>query len=104
MISETLDLNDFVQALVDMDLMEIIEAANWEATEAERCYYRMRAVLTKEAEACLKYSNSIKDLITFMRYGLRCKGLDDGQYELLQSLCASLSKKAQGELRCQGTA
>lgn len=104
MISDSLRFEDFVEAVKGKDQMEMIAAANEEATEAERRYYRMRARGKRSAQVCLEYSTILKNLIAFLRYGLRYRGFDEEQVELLNSLCADLKEKYGRTLRCHGTA
>jgi hypothetical protein len=56
-------MKEFIAAMKDKSVKEIILLADQEATEAERNCYR-----TGQTDCCRSYANRLKDLIFFLRY------------------------------------
>ncbi len=86
MISNDCDISQFISATAGKDALDIIELADKEATEAERNRYRSGAESARRRQCGLQYATQLKDLIFFIRYGVRPAGLPPGHMQLFQGL------------------
>jgi len=77
MISQSCDLDEFLERVRDRDYLEVIYLADKEASEAERLKYRSRARRLDPAEACGSYADVLKGFIRFMRYGVKPPSMED---------------------------
>lgn len=79
MAPEPCDIQTFFDKLNGMSFFDIIETADAEATAAERCAYRLGI---REAGCPQKqYADTIKEFISFMRYGVRPSGVDPSVFK-----------------------
>lgn len=96
MISTNCEIADFLQATEGKDIQEIIELADREATEAERCLYRSGAAAELKNGCGRQYAQCLKDLIFFMRYGIKPAGLDPAHLALFRSITLNNGKPMAG--------
>ena len=68
MISENCSIDEFVDAVKEMDPWRVIALAVEEATQADRIYYRTRQRELREEHCGLRYSRHLKQLINYLRY------------------------------------
>jgi len=73
----------FLDRINTRDCWEFIESANQEATRAERAFYRNRGRGEKAQERT--YADRLKRLIYFVRYGIKPRGINAGDLELLHA-------------------
>lgn len=86
MISSDCDISDFIRATHGKNHQEIIEMADREATEAERSLYRTKATETQRKGCGRMYAQQLKNLIFFIRYGVKPAGTDALQFELYKTV------------------
>jgi hypothetical protein len=86
MISSDCDISKFIKATLGKDALDIIELADKEATEAERNRYRSGAETHRRRRCGHQYAQQLKDLIFFIRYGVRPAGLPPGHMQLFKSM------------------
>lgn len=93
MISESSDLERFIDAMKGMDFESIILAADKEALEAwreaRRCLSRERA---DRHTALTEYEANLKRLVAFLRYSARRAPEHNGEL-LFRRLCTDLNTK-----------
>jgi hypothetical protein len=95
MISQSCDVKEFIEAIRDRDYLEVIYLAEKEATEAERLKYRFKAKKRDEEEYCLGYADVLKNLIFFLRYGVKNRRIAKKDLDLFRSLRESLLERMQ---------
>jgi microsomal dipeptidase-like Zn-dependent dipeptidase len=100
MISESYSMRQFVEAVKEMDYLDMVYCAVQEATEAERIAYRAKGGRVSSEEESRKYADRLKCFIRFMQYGVRSSGLSYSDFELFRSLCEEYVKRTQIEARC----
>jgi hypothetical protein len=91
MISSDCDISKFIKATSGKNALDIIELADKEATEAERDRYRSGAVALRRRQCGHQYAQQLKDLIFFIRYGVRPAGLPPGHLQLFKSMMRAAS-------------
>ena len=94
MISESLDLGDFVETIRGKDYREIMYLAEQEATDAERLFYRKRTSDDFEDKTVSSYARVLKDFLFFMRYGVRPAGLTEEDFQLFRSVCKDVERRS----------
>ncbi len=82
MKSVQFEFEDFYGTVDGLERLDVIYAADQEATRAERLWYRSRFSSPDQATACRSYANTLKHLIGFLRYGVRPVGLKEEHYRL----------------------
>jgi hypothetical protein len=97
MISQSCDVREFIEAIRDRDYLEVIYLADKEATEAERLKYRFKAKKRAEQEYCPGYADVLKNLIFFLRYGVKNRLIGKKDFDLFRSLRESLLERMQPE-------
>lgn len=85
MISQSCDLDEFLERVRDRDYFEVIYLADREATEAERLKYRSRAGRTVCSEACVGYADALKGFIRYMRYGVKSPSMEETLHAGIQA-------------------
>ncbi len=95
MISINCDILEFLRTVEGKDDLKIIEMADREATEAERCLYRQGATEAERSACGQAYANHLKNLIFFIRYGIRPSGTDAQHLAHFRSVCNAESPAAQ---------
>lgn len=71
MISESYELSEFFRKINPSDKLELIHAAEQEATSAERALYHPRRALGASDGTCREYVEGLKSLIGYLRYHIR---------------------------------
>ena len=87
MISENCDIREFIQELENKDFFEIIYLLDMEATEAERQLYNPKTEMSERQICGPKYVSDLKNLIFYLRYGAKPRGLREEDICLLDSVC-----------------
>ena len=87
MISANCDIREFISELEDKDYFEMIYLLEKEATEAERQLLRPKRELYEGQICGSKYVSNLKNLIFYLRYGARRRGLKNEHIRLLESIC-----------------
>ncbi|RJR46768.1 MAG: hypothetical protein C4576_10700 [Desulfobacteraceae bacterium] len=85
MISPKCDLRQFIEAIQTRDYLDVIGLADKEATEAERLRFRMRGESPKNG-SCSRYPELIKELIQYLRYGVRTSLVRQEDVEVFRAL------------------
>jgi predicted nucleotidyltransferase component of viral defense system len=86
----------FIQAIQDKDYLDIIHFADQEATKAERDLYRRKGESTEPKE----YAEMLKDLIFYIRYGVKPQNIGNAEFQLFRSVCEDLAKRRETRSRC----
>jgi hypothetical protein len=100
MISASCSVRQFVEAIKDMDYLDMVYCAEQEATEAERTVYRAKGAMASRAKESRRYADRLKGFIRFMLYGVRSSDLTYSDIKLFRSLCDEYVKRTQLEARC----
>jgi hypothetical protein len=87
MISENCDIRDFIVELENKDYFEMIYLIDKEATEAERQLFNPRSEMSERVNCGPEYVSNLKNLIFYLRYGARPKGLRKEDIRLFDSIC-----------------
>lgn len=87
MISTKCDIREFIAALVDKDFFEMIYLLDKEATEAERKLFNPKSEMSERQICGPEYVSNLKNLIFYLRYGARPKGLRKEHIGLIDSVC-----------------
>jgi len=85
MISQECNIVEFVDTVKGKPYSDIIMLANHEATLAERCLYR-RKKCSSDDTSCVRYTQQLKDLISYIRYSTRPAGAKRHGKDLYQDL------------------
>ena len=87
MISANCDIREFISELENKDFFEMIYLLDKEATEAERQLFNPKSKLCERQICGPEYVSNLKDLIFYLRYGAKPKGLNKEHILLLDSVC-----------------
>ena len=87
MISANCDIREFISELENKDFFEMIYLLDREATEAERQLFNPKSKLSEKLICGPEYVSNLKNLIFYLRYGARPKGLREEDIHLLDSVC-----------------
>ena len=87
MISANCDIGEFISELENKDFFEMIYLLEKEATEAERQLFNPKSILCERQICGPEYVNNLKNLIFYLRYGARPRGLQEEYVRLLDSIC-----------------
>ena len=98
MISSSHDIREFIRNIEDKDYFDMMYAAEQEATEAERQFYRSRKADDTLKEDSDRYVDMLKDFISFMRSSLKSKGAHDDEHRLFYRLYKRLEKRKHEKL------
>ena len=88
MISTNCDIREFIAGLESKDFFEMIYLLDKEATDAERQLYNPKSEMSERQICGPKYVSNLKNLIFYLRYGTRPRGLRKEDIRLLDSVCA----------------
>ena len=86
MISENCDFRDFIVELENKDYFEMIYLIDKEATEAERQLFNPRSEMSERVICGPEYVSNLKNLIFYLRYGAKRRGLHTEHIKLLESI------------------
>ena len=87
MISENCDIREIISELENKDFFEMIYMLDKEATEAERQLFNPRSEISERQICGPEYVSNLKNLIYYLRYGARPRGLREEDVHLLDSVC-----------------
>jgi hypothetical protein len=87
MVSTDCDIREFIAGLENKDFFEMIYLLDKEATEAERLLYNPKSSIYERQICSAEYVNSLKNLIFYLRYGARPKGLKFEDLALFDTVC-----------------
>lgn len=102
MISKSYSLRRFVEAIKDMDYLDMVYCAEQEATEAERIAYRTKARRASSEQESRRYADRLKGFIRFMQYGVKSSCLSHSDLDLFRSFCREYVARTHVEARCHG--
>ena len=83
MISDKCSFRDFVAAVKDLDLHEVICLTDQEATYAERHAIKVYGPEDQKESVCGRYSTKLKSFILYLRYGVKQSNIKDHNLEIL---------------------
>lgn len=86
MISANCSIRELISKLEDKDYFEMIYLLEKEATEAERQLLRHRRKLYEGQICGSEYVSNLKNLIFYLRYGARPRGLRKEHIRLLDTI------------------
>ena len=90
MLSDSCSFEEFIENVQATDLLELMYLTEKEATDAERCLYRM-GVSPPRRESCgVRYAEILKNFLFYMRYGIRPRGVSDEIFETYRQTCEQL--------------
>jgi hypothetical protein len=89
-------LMSFIESIQDKDYLDIIYFADQEATKAERDGYREKGKAREPNE----YAEMLKDLIFYIRYGVKPQNMRNDNFQLFRSVCEELTKRRETRSRC----
>ena len=93
MISTSCDIKQFLSSLKDMDYSDILCSVEKEATDAERLFYRRKRGGASGDDDSSQYARLLKSFLFFLRYGVKPAGLNEGDYQLFQSVGKDLIQR-----------
>lgn len=71
MISESCDIKEFFREIAPGDALDLIHAAEKEATAAERRLYKTQKASGNIQTCCREYADALKTLIGYLRYSVK---------------------------------
>ncbi len=95
MISSNCDIREFIAKLENKDFFEMIYLLDQEATEAERQLFNPKSKLCEKQICGPEYVANLKNLIFYLRYGARPKGLQEEYILMLESISGSNGDQVQ---------
>ena len=87
MISDNCDIREFISELENKDFFEMIYLLDKEATEAERQLFNPKSEMSERQICGPEYVSKLKNLIFYLRYGAKPKGLKQENLNLFNSVC-----------------
>lgn len=94
MISMNCDIREFISKLENKDFFEMIYLIDQEATEVERQLYNPKSDLCEKQPCGPEYVTGLKNLVSYLRYGAKPKGLRKDDIRLLDSFCVRHNQHA----------
>jgi len=98
MISGSCDFKEFVEAIMDNDIWDILYLADLEATDAERQFYRGKIAMSDREKCGKQYAETLKCFLNFMRYGVKSTGVSDEEYQLFQAVRQQVQERGAANL------
>jgi hypothetical protein len=93
MISNRFDFLEFSESAKKLNDQDAINLANMEATEAERLLYRnRRRAHGVDEQKISNYTQALKELIWYIRYGFKKKMTDKYTGQILNELYREITK------------
>jgi hypothetical protein len=89
MISSNCDIRELISNLENKDFFEMIYMLDREATEAERQLFNPKSKLCEKQICGPEYVANLKNLIFYLRYGARPRGLQQEYVTMLESFSGS---------------
>ena len=87
MISVNCDIREFISELENKDFFEMIYLLDKEATDAERQLYNPKSEMSEKQICGPEYVSNLKNLIFYLRYGAKPRGLRKEDLSLFKSVC-----------------
>jgi hypothetical protein len=87
MISANCDIREFIVELENKNFFEMIYLLDREATEAERQLFNPKSELSERQICGPEYVSDLKNLILYLRYGAKPRGLQKEHISLIDSVC-----------------
>ena len=87
MISANCDIREFISELENKDFFEMIYLLEKEATEVERQLFNPKSKFGERQNCGPEYVSNLKNLIFYLRYGAKPRGLRKEHIRLLDSVC-----------------
>ena len=87
MISQEFDILEFISAVKDRDILDILRIAESEATEAEK--------ISEMKGYGQNYVEAVRGFIYFMRYRQKPVGIKEEYFQVFRSVCEKLVAKEQ---------
>jgi hypothetical protein len=101
MISSHFDIKEFLEHANNLDDLGLIYLADQEATEAERLFYRNKGKKGGvDQEKLIIYVQTLKDLICFIRYGIKYPTVDGVTGQIFDETCRGLAENCRSQPRC----
>jgi hypothetical protein len=88
MISANCDIREFITGLENKDFFEMIYLLDQEATDAERQLYNPKSEISERQICGPEYVSKLKNIIFYLRYGAKPRGLRQEDISLLESVYA----------------
>ncbi|HPM78889.1 MAG TPA: hypothetical protein PK961_17505 [bacterium] len=86
---------EFVDSLMDLDRLEIINKAEWEGKNADRLSYNVKGAVQRREDGIVEYSRKIGGLIFFLRNEIKPASMEEDDFQALRPLCEKLVEKKQ---------
>ena len=87
MISVNCDIRELISELENKDFFEMIYLLDREATEAERQLFNPKCEMSERQICGPEYVSNLKNLIFYLRYGAKPRGLRKEDISLIDSVC-----------------
>ncbi len=87
MISANCDIQEFISELANKSYFEMIYLLDKEATAAERQLFKPKTAIAERPIRGPEYVNKLKNLIYYLRYGAKPRGLCKEDIQLFDSVC-----------------
>ena len=87
MISANCDIREFISKLENKDFFEMIYLLDKEATEAERQLFNPKSEMAERQICGPEYVSNLKNLIFYLRYGAKPRGLREEHISLFDTVC-----------------
>jgi hypothetical protein len=99
MISPSCDFKTFVEGIKDKDFGDIIYLAEQEAVDAWRLGQRLIRTGSLDHQESMRYSETLKELIFFLRNGIKPRESKREDIELFEVVCGDLLSRSH-QSRC----
>jgi hypothetical protein len=96
MVKPELDLDRFAESVAGKELLDVIHAAEREATRAERLAVSDRCGSGADCEG---YARCLKDLILYLRHGIRRGRVDEKTFRRFQGIRDGCRRETRPSLR-----
>jgi len=95
MISERYSLDEFLDAVKEMDWPDIIVAASREVEQGERRAYGARGAVKAREMGIEYYIDEVGRFLFFIGQGMKPGNVSDWEFESYRPICENLVKKGQ---------
>jgi hypothetical protein len=95
MISANCDTRELILHLKNKDFFEMIYLLDKEATEAERQLFNPKSKMSEKLICGPEYVCDLKDLIFYLRYGAKPRGLSKEHICLIDAVCEENNRNLQ---------
>ena len=87
MISANCNIRELISELENKDFFEMIYLLDKEATEAERQLFNPKSEMSERQICGPEYVSNLKNIIVYLRYGAKPRGLRKEHICLIDSVC-----------------